>query len=103
MSGRNFRRLCVRYEDEGVEGLRDRRIGKVSPRRVPSSFVFRVWPPAELRLSSPMRERTTASHAPPTEDAACLAIAIGLIGWTPSCGPPAPAPGEGKIIFEKQP
>ena len=35
MSGRNFRRLCVRYEEDGVEGLRDRRIGKVSPRRAP--------------------------------------------------------------------
>src|SRR5262245_1370693 len=33
MSGRNFRRLCVRYEKDGIEGLRDRRIGKVSPRR----------------------------------------------------------------------
>jgi hypothetical protein len=30
MSGRNFRRLCVRYEEDGIEGLRDRRIGKVS-------------------------------------------------------------------------
>ena len=40
MSGRNFRRLCVRYEEEGIEGLRDRRIGKVSHagrRRVNSS------------------------------------------------------------------
>jgi hypothetical protein len=35
MSGRHFRRLCVRYEEDGVEGLRDRRIGKVSPRRAP--------------------------------------------------------------------
>ena len=33
LSGRHFRRLCVRYEEDGVEGLRDRRIGKVSPRR----------------------------------------------------------------------
>jgi hypothetical protein len=33
MSGRHFRRLCIRYEDDGIEGLRDRRIGKVSPRR----------------------------------------------------------------------
>jgi transposase len=32
-SGRKFRRLCVRYEEEGVEGLRDRRIGRASPRR----------------------------------------------------------------------
>jgi hypothetical protein len=31
IAGRNFRRLCVRYEGAGVEGLRDRRIGKVSP------------------------------------------------------------------------
>jgi hypothetical protein len=35
MSGRNFRRLCARYEEDGVEGLCDRRIGKVSPRRAP--------------------------------------------------------------------
>jgi len=35
MSGRHFRRLCVRYEEAGIEGLRDRRIGKVSPRRAP--------------------------------------------------------------------
>ena len=27
MSGRHFRRLCVRYEEDGVAGLRDRRIG----------------------------------------------------------------------------
>ena len=33
MSGRHFRRLCVRYEEDGIEGLRDRRIGKISPRR----------------------------------------------------------------------
>jgi hypothetical protein len=33
MSGRQFRRLCVRYEEDGIEGLRDRRIGKISPRR----------------------------------------------------------------------
>jgi Helix-turn-helix domain len=35
MSGRHFRRLCERYEEDGSEGLRDRRIGKVSPRRAP--------------------------------------------------------------------
>lgn len=42
MSGRNFRRLCVRYEEEGVEGLRDRRIGKISPRRAPSRELERM-------------------------------------------------------------
>jgi hypothetical protein len=36
VSGRHFRRLCDRYEEEGSEGLRDRRIGKVSPRRAPA-------------------------------------------------------------------
>jgi Helix-turn-helix domain len=42
MSGRNFRRLCVRYEEDGVEGLRDRRIGKVSPRRAPAGELERM-------------------------------------------------------------
>jgi Helix-turn-helix domain len=42
MSGRNFRRLCVRYEEDGIEGLRDRRIGKVSPRRAPARELGRM-------------------------------------------------------------
>jgi hypothetical protein len=42
MSGRNFRRLCVRYEEDGIEGLRDRRIGKVSPRRAPERELERM-------------------------------------------------------------
>ena len=42
MSGRHFRRLVLRYEDEGVEGLRDRRIGKVSPRRAPAGELRRM-------------------------------------------------------------
>ncbi len=42
MSGRHFRRLCVRYEEEGIEGLRDRRIGKVSPRRSPQRQLERM-------------------------------------------------------------
>jgi hypothetical protein len=42
MSGRNFRRLCVRYEEDGIEGLRDRRIGKVSPRRAPARELARM-------------------------------------------------------------
>ena len=33
VSGRQFRRLRVRFDGEGVEGLRDRRLGAVSPRR----------------------------------------------------------------------
>jgi hypothetical protein len=42
MSGRNFRRLCVRYEEDGIEGLRDRRIGKVSPHRAPARELERM-------------------------------------------------------------
>jgi hypothetical protein len=42
MSGRHFRRLCVRYEEGGIEGLRDRRIGKVSPRRAPARELERM-------------------------------------------------------------
>jgi transposase len=42
MSGRHFRRLCERYEEDGSEGLRDRRIGKVSPRRAPAREVERM-------------------------------------------------------------
>ena len=32
---RTFRRYVVRYRNEGTEGLLDRRLGKVSPRRAP--------------------------------------------------------------------
>jgi hypothetical protein len=35
MSERQFRRYRGRYEDDGVEGLVDRRLGKPSPKRVP--------------------------------------------------------------------
>jgi Helix-turn-helix domain len=42
MSGRHFRRLCVRYEEDGIEGLRDHRIGKVSPRRAPARELERM-------------------------------------------------------------
>ena len=42
MSGRNFRRLADRYEEEGIDGLRDRRIGKPSPRRAPAAELTRM-------------------------------------------------------------
>lgn len=42
MSGRNFRRLVVRYDDDGIEGLVDRRIGKVSPRRAAPAELTRM-------------------------------------------------------------
>ena len=44
MSGRNFRRLCLRYEEDGIDGLRDRRIGKASPRRsAPAELTRMQW------------------------------------------------------------
>lgn len=42
MSGRNFRRLIVRYDEEGEEGLRDRRLGRPSPRRAPAAELSRM-------------------------------------------------------------
>lgn len=42
MSGRNFRRLAARYDEDGIEGLIDRRIGKVSPRRAPAAELTRM-------------------------------------------------------------
>lgn len=37
MSERQFRRYRDRYEEDGLEGLVDRRLGKPSPKRVPSA------------------------------------------------------------------
>jgi hypothetical protein len=42
MSGRHFRRQCVRYAAEGEDGLRDRRLGRVSPRRAAESELARM-------------------------------------------------------------
>lgn len=42
LSGRHFRRQCVRYEAEGVAGLRDKRLGRVSARRAPESELERM-------------------------------------------------------------
>jgi len=42
MSGRQFRRLVVRYDEEGVEGLRDLRLGKPSPKRAPAAELRRM-------------------------------------------------------------
>ncbi len=42
MSGRHFRRMVVRYDEEGVEGLRDRRLGRRSPRRAPAGELTRM-------------------------------------------------------------
>jgi transposase len=41
LSGRHFRRQCARFEAEGIDGLRDRRLGRVSNRRAPESELAR--------------------------------------------------------------
>jgi transposase len=47
MSERQFRRYRVRYEEEGLEGLLDRRLGKASEKRVPVDEV--AWMLEEYR------------------------------------------------------
>jgi transposase len=42
VSGRQFRRLCVRFDDEGEDGLRDRRLGKASSRRADAAEISRM-------------------------------------------------------------
>jgi transposase len=42
VSGRHFRRQCVRYEADGEEGLRDKRVGRPSHRRAPESELERM-------------------------------------------------------------
>jgi hypothetical protein len=42
MSERQFRRYRDRYEEDGLEGLKDRRLGKVSPQRVAASERERI-------------------------------------------------------------
>ena len=42
LSARHFRRQCVRYEVEGVDGLRDKRLGRVSNRRAPEGELARM-------------------------------------------------------------
>lgn len=42
LSGRHFRRQCARYDADGADGLRDRRLGKVSPRRAPEGELARM-------------------------------------------------------------
>ena len=42
LSGRHFRRRCARFEAEGIEGLRDKRLGRVSGHRVAEDELDRM-------------------------------------------------------------
>ena len=59
VSGRHFRRLCVRYDDEGVDGLRDRRLGRVS---LSGRASPRAREPNSAACATP-RERSAASFS----------------------------------------
>ena len=57
MSERTFRRWRDRYDDEGLEGLYDRRLGKASAKRVPVDEIERV-----LRLYRSRYSGFTVKH-----------------------------------------
>lgn len=42
LSGRHFRRQCARYAEEGADGLRDKRLGRVSARRASETELERM-------------------------------------------------------------
>ncbi len=42
LSGRHFRRQCGHFEEHGIAGLRDKRLGRVSERRAPESELARM-------------------------------------------------------------
>ena len=50
MSERTFRRWYQRHEEEGLEGLNDRRLGQPSPKRVPEGWARRVERRAARRV-----------------------------------------------------
>ena len=66
VSERTFRRWRVRYEAEGAAGLLDRRLGKVSPHRVPADEAERIAALYEERYTGwtvqHFHERATGQH-----------------------------------------
>ncbi|MFP3468034.1 helix-turn-helix domain-containing protein, partial [Leifsonia sp. SIMBA_070] len=66
VSERTFRRWRGRYEAEGAAGLLDRRLGKISPHRVPADEVERIAALYEQRYSGwtvkHFHERATDRH-----------------------------------------
>jgi transposase len=66
VSERTFRRWRVRYDEEGAAGLLDRRLGKVSPHRVPADEAERIAALYEQRYTGwtvqHFHERATDKH-----------------------------------------
>ena len=66
---RTFRRWCRRYEEEGEAGLLDRRIGKVSGRRVPVDRCEEVGRLYRTRYQGFTAWRRQRQHAQPVTPA----------------------------------
>ena len=66
VSERSFRRQRARFEEEGLSGLLDRRLGKASPHRVPADEVERVLELYRTRYTGwtvkHFHERLTEKH-----------------------------------------
>ncbi len=66
VSERTFRRQRARYEEDGLCGLLDRRLGKVSPHRVPADEMERVLELYRTRYTGwtvkPFHERLVDKH-----------------------------------------
>ena len=101
MSERSFRRYRQRYEEEGLDGLFDRRLGKASARRVPADRVawvldeyrsrYRGWTVKHFHdhLRAPPRLRLEL-HLDQDRPAARRLGLQGAQAWRP----PSPAPAQ---------
>ena len=69
---RTFRRRVDRYEDEGLDGLADKRLGQVSARRAPVDEVVRTETLYRERCERTPRVGGTASAAGPAPGPAAL-------------------------------
>jgi hypothetical protein len=81
MSERQFRRYRDRYEEAGEAGLLDRRLGKLSTRRVPAEAIEEML---ELSSSLPWLEREAFPRAPAARSR--FQLGLHLHQDTASCG-----------------
>ena len=73
---RTFRRYVDRYEDEGLEGLTDKRLGQVSARRAPVDEVVRG---AAFDLLLRWLELVVRLHPEVREDVVDVATTVGRL------------------------